>query len=339
MKTINMLSRADMVKGQGVLSAKEGQVELVKEELFQYRVIENKRNICDIMHFHTINPEFLLLIPNAKRKGVCVGYVHFLPETVETSLTIPKWAKKLFYSYMLFFYRKMDYLVTVNPYFIDALVNYGVPRERITYIPNFVSEQEFYPLPNVNKGDLREKYQLKKDSFTILCVGQLQMRKGIFDFIEIAEQMPECQFIWAGSFAFGKISNGYEQIKEKIKKLPSNVKLLGLIDRNKMNEIYNLADVMFLPSYEELFPMTILESMNCQIPILVRDLELYDEILKDYCLKGKDNQDFMSVIRQLYLDQDYYEYAKNKAFAGHLFYSRKSVANMWRKFYEMVAKK
>ena len=45
-----------------------------------------------------------------------------------------------------------------------------------------------------------------------------------------------------------------------------------------MNYLYNACDMMMLPSYEELFPMTVLEAMQCEIPILVRDLELYDEI-------------------------------------------------------------
>ena len=39
---------------------------------------------------------------------------------------------------------------------------------------------------------------------------------------------------------------------------PKNLKLLGMIDREKMNEIYNIGEVLFLPSFEELFPMTIL---------------------------------------------------------------------------------
>ena len=83
-------------------------------------------------------------------------------------------------------------------------------------------------------------------------------------------------FVWAGGFSFGRISDGYEEIRKMMKHLPPNVRFLGIVDREKMNEIYNMADVMFLPSYEELFPMTILESMNCAVPVLVRNLPIYD---------------------------------------------------------------
>ena len=42
-----------------------------------------------------------------------MGYVHFLPETVENSISLPRFAKNLFYKYMISFYKRMDYLVTV----------------------------------------------------------------------------------------------------------------------------------------------------------------------------------------------------------------------------------
>ena len=80
MKKIVMMSKADMVKGQGVLSAHDEQVALVREFLNEYEVEENK-GIGDITHIHTINPSFLLRLPFAKLKGSSVGYVHFLPQT------------------------------------------------------------------------------------------------------------------------------------------------------------------------------------------------------------------------------------------------------------------
>jgi len=99
MISINMLSKADSVKGQGVLSAHDEQVNLVKKELLEYNIIENKMKFCKIMHFHTINPEFFFMIPFAKRKGKTVAYVHFVPETLEKSIKLSKSIKKIFYKY------------------------------------------------------------------------------------------------------------------------------------------------------------------------------------------------------------------------------------------------
>lgn len=121
-----------------------------------------------------------------------------------------------------------------------------------------------------------------------------------------------------------------------MKHLPANVKFLGIVDREKMNEIYNMADMMFLPSYEELFPMTILESMNCALPVLVRDLPIYDPILFDHALRGRHKGEFISMIRQLKEDPVFYQQSAHASYEGHLRYSRETVGAMWKQFYEKV---
>lgn len=336
MISINMLSKADTIKGQGVLSAHDEQLELVKKEFPDlFHIYENKHKLCNIMHYHTINPQFFLALPFAKLRGVTVGYVHFLPETLEGSIHIPAPFKKLFYKYVISFYKSMDYLVTVNPYFIDRLEHYGVDRRKVTYIPNFVSEEQFYKIEE--KAPLRQKYNIDENAFVVLGVGQLQKRKGIFDFIEAAKKMPQARFLWAGSFAFGKISNGYEEIKAIVDNPPENVTFLGLVERENMNEFYNMADVMFLPSYEELFPMTVLEAMNCNTPILLRDLDIYKNILFDYYLKADTVEEFVSIFQKLKEDKWYAQRAARSAARGHIFYSRSHVANMWKEFYEGIA--
>ena len=334
MYTINMISKADSVKGQGVGSAYLEQVALVKEELNdRFFVTVNGKKISNIMHYHTINFRFVFTIPFAKVMGTAVGYVHFLPETLDESIHLPKIIKNIFYWYVIQFYKSMDLLVTVNPCFIDKLEAHGIDRRKITYIPNYVSQKDFYPIENCDKFQLKEKYGLAPDKFTVLTVGQLQIRKGIMEFIGLAKKMPDVQFVWAGDFSFGKISDGYEKIKHIRANPPSNVTFLGFVEREHMNELYNMADVMFLPSYNELFPMTVLESMNCGIPILLRDLELYKDILFDFYLKGNENKDFNHILRKLQREPDFYQKAKDMSFRGGAFYCREHVAQMWSRFY------
>ena len=112
MMKINMMSKADMVKGQGVLSAHDEQVALAAQVLKgKFEVLHNAKESCEITHYHSINPEFYLGIGHRKRQGKTVGYVHFLPETVENSIHLPQFMKKIFYRYMLSFYKRMDKLV------------------------------------------------------------------------------------------------------------------------------------------------------------------------------------------------------------------------------------
>ena len=74
--------------------------------------------------------------------------------------------------------------------------------------------------------------------------------------------------------------------------------VLGIVD-DEMNGLYNLSDLLFLPSYQEFFPMTLLECINTKTPFVVRDLDLYKDIfLSDY-LVGNDNEEFTKLLRKL----------------------------------------
>ena len=337
MPTINMLSSADKIKGQGVGSAYLEQVNLVQNGLDkEYKVVINKRTRTEIMHYHTIDFKHYLSIPFARKKGVTVGYVHFLPETIEGSIKLPSVIKKIFYKYIISFYRSMDFLVTVNPNFIPKLEAYNIDKKKITYIPNYVSTDKFYNLSCENKYIAKEKFKIVKDAFVVLGVGQIQTRKGVIDFINIARALPEIQFIWAGGFSFGNITDGYKELKDKMDNAPKNILFTGIVERDLMNDIYNVSDVLFMPSYNELFPMSILEAMNTYTPVLLRDLELYEDILFDYYLKEHDNEGFIKAIEKLKNDPSYYQQAKEKAVRGHNFYSKESVLDMWKIFYKKV---
>lgn len=337
MYKIRMYSKADMAQGHGVLSAHDEQVALVKNYLSgDFQVEETAQSLCNINHFHTINPEFLFSALFGKLRGCKnVGYVHFLPETLKNSIHLPKPIEWLFYKYVLFFYRRMDALVTVNPYFIEVLEkNYHIPRSKVTYIPNVVSSKNFYPISADKKRDARSHFGLPaSEKFIVLCAGQLQRRKGIFDFIEIAKKMPDIHFAWAGDFSFGKISQDYEAIKKLVANPPENVTFLGLVDHNDMNLLYNACDMMLLPSYEELFPMTILEAMRCEIPILVRSLELYDDILFDYVQYADTVKEFVTRIKQLRDNPGFYQHCCKCSKLGGAEYSEESVSFAWQSFY------
>lgn len=337
--TINMMSQATSVKGQGVGSAYMEQVKLVKEGLSdKFEIYENKHMAADITHYHTFNPTYFLLKPLRCRKGTSVCYVHTLPETMDKSIQIPKWARKIFYAYIIRFYKIMDHLVVVNPYFIDALENYGIKREKVTYIPNFVDTDQFHPISSDKRAAIREKYGINKDKFTVLCAGQLQVRKGAFDFLKCAELMPEVQFVWAGGFSFGKLSDGYEELKKVVENPPANVKFLGIVEREDMNGVYNAADVMFLPSYDELFPMTILEAMCVNVPVLLRKLPIYDNILFDFYYAENDVEGFVNALNRLKDDKEYYNTAAANSKRGNEYYKKESVLKMWDNYYTSVLK-
>ena len=333
--SINMLSKADSVKGQGVGSAYLEQVKLVTEgasDIFDVRI--NDWRDADIIHHHTVEPMNYLRMKTSR--GINVSYVHFLPETLDGSINLPKAAFDIFKKYIVDFYKSADYLVVVNPIFIPALAAHGIKQEKIKYIPNYVSKSDFYKKPIKDIKDLRKELSIKPSDFVVLGVGQVQTRKGVLDFVEVARNLPDVTFIWCGGFSFGTITDGYKDLKKVIDNPPANVRFLGIIPREKMNDMYNMADVLFMPSYNELFPMSILEASNVEKPILLRDLELYRDILFGNYLIGNNNDEFTSKINELKTDKKIYEEYSNKSKNINVFYSKENVLKIWREFYTQI---
>ncbi|TDG70858.1 hypothetical protein C5L31_001635 [Secundilactobacillus malefermentans] len=337
MLKINMFSTADKVKGQGVGSAYLELVKLLSNRAKNKLSVEiNKYRKADISHYHTINFPFFLstFFSFLGRK---IGYVHFLPETLEGSLKIPQPFRSIFYHYVIAFYKRMDHLVVVNPTFIPKLEAYGIKKEDITYIPNFVSRTEFYESSAEEKKKLRLKYGYTK-KFIVLGVGQIQERKGLFDFIELAKRLPNIQFIWAGGFSFGRITDGYSELKKVVDNPPENLSFPGIVDRNKLVDYYNLSDVFLLPSYSELFPMSILESFSTGTPVLLRDLDLYPAIIEDDYVPAKDVNEMFDKLVELESSPEMITHFQEVARSAAAYYSEDRLVKIWEDFYWEQAK-
>ena len=74
--TINMLSKADSVEGQGVGSAYIEQVNLIKEELGEFFDVRiNSKKKADIVHVHSVNPSFYFRFK--RKSGNTLHVCHF----------------------------------------------------------------------------------------------------------------------------------------------------------------------------------------------------------------------------------------------------------------------
>lgn len=333
--TINMLSSADKIEGQGVGSAYLEQVKLVSEgapELFDVRINSIKK--ADIIHTHTVDPQNFIKMKSSKNAVVC--YVHFLPDTLDGSIQLPKALFSIFKKYIISFYKSADYLIVVNPSFMDELEKYDIPREKMVYIPNYVSKEEFYLKTMEERISIKKKYGIDANAFVVIGVGQVQTRKGVLDFVEVAKRSPDIQFVWCGGFSFGKITDGYEELNEVVENPPANVKFLGIIPRSEMNDIYNISDILFMPSYNELFPMAILEAVNLHIPLVLRDLDLYRDILFEKYERGDDNDTFVQRIHQLHENPEFYETCIAHSKEISEYYCKENVLKIWKDFYTKV---
>ena len=129
------------------------------------------------------------------------------------------------------------------------------------------------------------------------------------------------------------VYTGYSELKKIYENPPENVKFLGIIPRSEMNDMYNMADLLFMPSYNELFPMSILEAVNTEKPVLLRNLDLYHDILFDKYMSGENNEDFIKMIKSLKEDEKLYKKGCIYSKEINEFYSKENVLKIWEDFY------
>jgi len=107
--------------------------------------------------------------------------------------------------------------------------------------------------------------------FTVAYAGRIAPEKRVGDFLRIAANLKDIEFIVAGP-------------KMMEVRFPENVKYLGRLPFERMPEFYNKADLLVLPSLTEGFPSVILEAYACEKPVLVtpeafpKELKLFGAI-------------------------------------------------------------
>ncbi len=332
--TVNILSTALDFKGQGVGSATEDTIHMIKNFL-PYKVELNSKEPCAIIHAHTPNVGFLFhILKHRKNSGVVIS-AHIIPDSLKESLVLaPLWVPG-FKIYLVEFYNLADRVIAVSPEVKRELQRLGV-KPKIEVVPNFVSSSLFYPGTMEEKMRLRNKYGIEEDEFVAMGVGQVQPRKGIEEFIETAKLLSSVKFLWIGSMPFGSATQGYVKMKKIMQDHPSNVRFLNYIPRDRLRELYVLSDLFFFPSHQETFGLVIIEAAMCGLPLLLNDLSVYKDIFYDAYLKGTTPEEYAEVIEMLRKDK--LSFFSKKAMRIAEEYDEKNVAKHLFNIYKEVLK-
>ena len=336
---VGMLGTATSVKGQGVGSACTELFRLLKEYGKNDFALSMNRHVrrCDVVHLHTVGPLSFLKMKMSGKPSVIS--IHMTPEMAHNSIRLPGPILFIFEKYLLWVYGSADHVHVVNPDLSDEMISYGYKAEQVHYIPNFVAKDWFYPQSQERKKALRKKYDLAEDDFVAFADGQMRAGKGVQDFVAVARMLPDVKFIWAGGFSFGPLADGYPDTKEMLRSLPENVRFTGIVDREEINDLLNTADLFFFPSYEELFPMSILEAASAHLPLLLRDLTEYRNILTGRYLTADSNEGFAETIQRIRDNRDLYDTMVGYSRDISKQYSEEHIYQQWKSFYrECVSK-
>jgi 1,2-diacylglycerol-3-alpha-glucose alpha-1,2-glucosyltransferase len=236
-----------------------------------------------------------MMAKKAHRHGKkVVFHAHTTEEDFRDSFVFSNNVSGIFKKWLITVYSQGDELITPTQYSKRLLDGYEICRP-IHAISNGIDLEAFHKNKAQGKR-FRESLGYKDTDQIVLSVGLTIKRKGIVDFIEIARQMPKVQFVWCGHTAPSLIP---KPIKTAIEEAPENVHFLGYID--DLKGAYYGSDVFFMPSYEENEGIVVLEALSSKIPVIVRDIPVFDDWMEDgiHCYKASTNDGFAKLLQQV----------------------------------------
>lgn len=153
----------------------------------------------------------------------------------------------------------------------DELATIGIPRDRITFIPNGVDTRRF--CLRSDRRAIREKFGIPRDGAVLLSVGRLTYQKQPLALIETFSHLEERP----GDLTLCIAGRG--ELLEKAKNLAREkglrrVLFLGYVDDRDLPDLYACADYYIMASKYEggMPPLTLAEAMAAGLPCIVSDI-------------------------------------------------------------------
>lgn len=161
--------------------------------------------------------------------------------------------------------------------FIKKRVNSVKKSDKVEVVYNGINQSMFKP-DLKEKTNLRKKFNLNDNDIVFLFSGRVCEEKGIMPlaiaFSNICKKYDNCKLLIVGASFYSSTMNTkfINQLKMNTENLDDKIIFTGYISYKDMPKIYQLADVLVVPSlFEEALSLTLVEGMSTQLPVIISD--------------------------------------------------------------------
>ena len=292
--------------------------------------------------FHVLDQSDAHIAYKLNRANKCVvvtchDLVQFIyPEILLDQSRIPALSMAM-WKYSVNGMKKANHVIAVSSNTAkDVTHKLKIKPEQITVVPNGINS-EFRVLPVSEVADIRKQYPLSPDTFCLLNVGSTHQRKNILTVLEVLKNLieqglPIC--LWRTGDNFTKEQKNFIQTHN----LKSYIFDLGKLDKARLIQIYNAADVLLAPSLYEGFGLTIVEAMACGTPVITSNVSCLPEVVGDAGILIDPNsyQAIADAVIELYKNPTLYKNLVEKGLTRAKFFSWKNTAEQVATIYEKI---
>lgn len=138
-----------------------------------------------------------------------------------------------------------------------------------SYRPDLLVEDLLYGV--MDEAELVKRKGKDEDKVRFVTIGYIEARKGQDILIQAIREMPGDMRKRAEFFIVGQDNSVLAgRIREEIKDIPETV-MTGVLDREKIHELLEQADVLVCPSREDPMPTVAAEAMMHSVPCILSD--------------------------------------------------------------------
>jgi len=183
------------------------------------------------------------------------------------------------HEYEIALFNEVDRVIVLSGFMKRILeTDCQIDSQKISVIPGGLKDKN--PQQKIDRDEWRKKWHISGKESVILFVGRLQPVKGltflISAFRKVLEKIPDGRLIIAGS-------GNYENCFREAKDICTKISFTGLLEKEDLQELYQIADVGVVPSLFETFGYVAVEMMMHELPIVSTATTGLNEVVDDAC--------------------------------------------------------
>ncbi|QCU89548.1 glycosyltransferase family 4 protein [Thiomicrorhabdus sediminis] len=223
--------------------------------------------------------------------------------------------------------------------------NFLVPSKTIH---NGADLNFFKSLSLEDKNKIKIAMGISVDDVVISCPRRWAPTKGVVYLVksiidnELEFKKRKAVFLFAGSDYEG-YPKYLEEIKSHLSKLNdgSLVRLLGNLNIDEMKCLYQVSDIVVIPSLMEAVSLAAVEAMSTGVPVVATDVGGMPELIKDrengLLVKPENSNELYLAVEELLDNRKLYEAIKKKSLATSKKYDWAYIAKETDKIYKMIS--